>query len=169
HPSGGAVVTFEDVTEHRALAERYRRVVETSSDAIVITGRDRRISFANPAAIELFGFGDALVGMAVARTLPEEQRALVQARQDAALAGEPQQYESVVTRADGDRRIVHITTAPLREVDEVSGIVASLRDITEERRAHDAVALSEAQYRNLFDSASDAIYTVDARGHFTSA
>ena len=168
HPLGGAVVTFDDVTEHRALAERYRRVVETSSDAIVITGRDRRIAFANAAAIALFGHGDAVLGMPVAQTLPDELREMVQARQDAALAGEPQQYESVVLRGDGTRRIVAITTAPLRELGEVSGIVASLRDVTEERSARDAVSLSEARYRNLFDSASDAIYTLDVRGHFTS-
>ena len=37
HPDGGAVVTFDDVTAHHTLAERYRRVVETTSDAIVIT------------------------------------------------------------------------------------------------------------------------------------
>jgi PAS domain S-box-containing protein len=168
HPAGGAVVTFEDVTEHRALAERYQRVVETSSDAIVITGVDRRIAFANPAAVELFGYGESLIGMPVARTLPDEQRDLVRARQDAALAGEPQRYESVVLRADGERRIVHITTAPLRELEAVNGIVASLRDVTDERRARDAVILSEARYRNLFDSASDAIYTLDVSGCFTS-
>jgi len=54
HPSGGAVVTFDDVTELHALTERHRRVVETSTDAIVITDLSRRIAFANPAAIELF-------------------------------------------------------------------------------------------------------------------
>jgi hypothetical protein len=55
HPNGGAVVTFDDVTPHHTLAERYRRVVETTSSAIVITDLSRRIAFANPAALALLG------------------------------------------------------------------------------------------------------------------
>lgn len=38
----------------------------------------------------------------------------------------------------------------------------------QERRARDAVAQSEARYRNVFDSATDAIYTLDVQGTFTS-
>jgi two-component system, NtrC family, sensor kinase len=93
---------------------------------------------------------------------------MVRDREDRALAGEPQRYEAAVERPDGERRLLSITTAPLRELGEVTGIVASLRDVTEERRALDAVAQSEARYRNLFDSAMDAIYTLDADGMFTS-
>jgi PAS domain S-box-containing protein len=168
HPAGGAVVTFDDVTEHRALAERQRLVVEATRDAIVITDRERRIAFANPAAIAMFGFGDALIGLPVSRTSAREFRDSVREHEDRAFAGEPQRYESVVERADGDRRIVAITTAPLYELGKVSGVVASLRDVTEERRARDAVVLSEARYRNVFDSATDSIYTLDSRGAFTS-
>ncbi len=169
HPLGGAVVTFDDVTEHRALAERHRRVVETSRDAIVITDRQRRIIFANPAAHDLLARGDDLINLPAERAVPEDQHAEVREREDRALAGEPQNYEGEVMRPDGDRRIVAIATAPMLELGKVTGIVATLRDITDERRARDAVALSESRYRNLFESASDAIYTLDSHGTFTSA
>ena len=168
HPSGGAVVTFDDVTEHRALAERYRLVVETSSDAIVITDRERRIAFANPAAHALFGYGADLIGLPVARTAPMEVRDRVRDHEDAVFAGASQQYETIILRSDDERRIVAVSSAPLREMGTVSGTVASLRDITEQRRARDAVSASETRYRNLFDSASDSIYTLDGRGAFTS-
>ena len=159
---------FEEVTASRALAERHQRVVETTSDAIVITDLERRIAFANPAAIAFFGHGQALIGMSVARTIPDETRDAVRQREDAALAGEPQRYEGYVVRADGERRIVAVTNAPLTELGVVTGIVASLRDVTDERRARDSVAQSEARYRNLFESASDAIYTASLDGSFTS-
>ncbi len=168
HPLGGAVVTFDDVTAHRSLAERYRLVVETSRDAIVITDIERRLIFANPAAHQLLGRGMDLIGLPGERTVPEEDRAMVREHEDRALAGEPQNYEGLVLRPDGERRIVAIANAPLRELGAVTGIVASLRDITDERRARDAVALTEARYRNLFESASDAIYTLDVHGAFTS-
>ncbi|MBA3672958.1 MAG: PAS domain S-box protein, partial [Gemmatimonadaceae bacterium] len=168
HPLGGAVVTFDDITAHRSLAERHRRVVETTRDGVVITDPARRIIFANPAALALFGRGEEIIGTPSARTAPPEERTLVATREEAALAGAPQSYESVVLRPDGERRIVAVSTAPLIELGEVTGIVASLRDVTDERRARDAVAQSEARYRNLFDSASESIFTVDLRGDLTS-
>lgn len=169
HPSGGAVVTFDDVTSHHALAERHRLVVETVSDAIVITNPQRRIAYANPAGVELFGATGDITGRPVAEFVPPEVSEKVKHHEDRAMAGEPQRYEAVLRRSDGERRIVSISTAPLREVGEITGIVASLRDTTDERRARDAVVQSEARYRNLFETATDAIYTLDAKGSFTSA
>src|ERR687890_192290 len=72
HPSGGAVITFDDVTPHHTLAERYRLVVETASEAIVITDLDRRIAFANPAALRLFGAESDIVGRQVSELVTEE-------------------------------------------------------------------------------------------------
>ncbi len=169
HPLGGAVVTFDDVTEHRSLAERYRRVVETSRDAIVITDRERRIVFANPAALEMLARGPDVIGTLGEAAVPEAERAIVRAHEDRALAGEPQNYEGILVRPNGEQRVVAVATAPLRELDVVTGIVASMRDVTDERRARDAVAQSEHRYRNLFESASDAFYTLDVHGVFTSA
>lgn len=169
HPSGGAVVAFDDVTAHHALAERYRLVVETANDAIIITDRDRRrIAFANPAARELFGAGEGLVGRAGIEFVPPDVADGVRRHEDRALAGEPQRYETSLVRPDGERRTVAVSNAPLRELGEVTGIVASLRDVTDERRARDAVTHSEARYRNLFETATDSIYTLDLCGCFTS-
>jgi PAS domain S-box-containing protein len=155
--------------EHHALAERHRRVVETSSDAIVITDRDYRIAFANPAAIAMFGRGPDLIGQPASITVPADMVQMVRDREDRALAGEPQRYEAAVERPDGERRLLSITTAPLRELGEVTGIVASLRDVTEERRALDALAQSEAQYARLVESAPDGIFTLGLDGCFTAA
>ncbi|MBC7790626.1 MAG: PAS domain S-box protein [Anaerolineae bacterium] len=152
-----------------ALAERHRRVIETASDAIVITDPDRRIAFCNPAAGELFGMDcDSVVGTPVSHLTPPEFREDVSRRETSALNGQAQRYETVIARSDGERRMVAVTTAPLRENGEITGVVASLRDITDERRARDAVVQSEARYRNLFETASDAIYTLDPHGDFTS-
>ena len=160
---------FEDVTASRALAERHQRVVETSSDAIVITDTEHRIAFANPSAIAFFGYGDALIGMPVTRTIPDDTRDV-----RASARGRGPRGHAAALRGRSCCAPTAIdaswpsSTAPLREQGVITGIVASLRDITEERRARDAVSQSEARYRNLFESASDSIYTTDLRGTFTS-
>jgi len=156
---------YEDA---EALAERYRRVVETTSDAILMLDGERRIVFANHAAETLFGTIGTLVGLPVAAFIPAESQERIADLDARTLAGSSQRYDATLVRADGERRQVSVGTSPLREAGAVTGIVASLRDVTDERRAREAVTQSESRYRNLFETASDAIYTLDAHGSFTS-
>jgi len=159
----------ELLRERALLFERYRRLVDTTSDAIVITDPARTIVFANPAAHGLFGYSDSgLIGKPLDALAAPESRGDVDERERQAFAGVAQQYETTVVLANGEPRTVSISSAPLREGDDVTGVVATLRDVTDERRARDAVAQSEARYRNLFETASDAIYTMDVHGSFTS-
>jgi two-component system NtrC family sensor kinase len=72
-------------------------------------------------------------------------------------------------RSDGERRVVAAALAPVKERDHVAMVVASLHDVTDERRAREAVSLSEARYRQLFDTAHDAVLTLSLTGAITSA
>jgi two-component system NtrC family sensor kinase len=163
-PVGAAAVRYE------SLAALYGPIIETTTDAIVITDARRRIAFANRAATTLFGLeADRLIGVPVASLLATDELEEVARRETMALNGEPQWYETSILRGDGERRTVSVSSAPFRGGDTVIGVVASLRDVTEERRTRDAVVQSEARYRKLFESATDAIYTMDVQGHVTSA
>ncbi|MES2524208.1 MAG: PAS domain S-box protein, partial [Gemmatimonadota bacterium] len=167
HPDGGCVLTFDDVTSARRLAEQHRSVLETVSDAIVITGRDGNVTFANAAAHALFK-RDTLLGERVSALTAPQSLAEVEQRERAAFGGAHQRYECAVQCADGEQRLVAITTAPQFELGQVTGTVACLRDITEQRADSSALARSEARYARLVESASDAIFTVDLDGRFTS-
>jgi PAS domain S-box-containing protein len=62
---------------------------------------------------------------------------------------------------------VAVTNARLYE--DAQAVAERYRQAVEdERRAREAVAQSEARYRNLFETATDAIYTLDPQGAFTS-
>ncbi|MEQ1691138.1 MAG: PAS domain S-box protein [Gemmatimonas sp.] len=167
HPAGGCVVTFDDVTSVHRLTERHRRVLETVSDGIVITGLDGRIAFANAASNALFRTSE-LVGQHVSSLTAPESLDEVVGRERAAREGLQQRYECDVVCADGARRRVSVSSAPLFEVGQVTGTVACLRDITEQRADAEALVRSEARYERLFDSASDGIFTIDADGRFSS-
>ncbi len=168
HPDGGTMVTVDDITEVQRLGERYQRVVETALDAIVITDNERRIAFANPAAITLLGRGPNLIGVPVRDVVARESEDEVAQRESLALLGTPQRYECQIAWADGSRRRVEVSTAPLHEVGTITGTVACLRDVTEARAGASALEQSEARYTRLVEEATDAIFTVDLQGRFTS-
>lgn len=173
HPNGGAIVTFDDITATRALSERNRLVVESAVDALLIADPDGVITFANVASLELLA-REELVGLSIMELVIPETSDEVKAHIHLAAAGSgaasaTQRREYLIVRGDGERRVVAVGLAPLREGDRTTGVVVAMRDVTEERRARDAVAQTEARYRNLFDSVNDALFTLDARGAVTSA
>ncbi len=178
HPNGGAIVTFDDITATRSLSERNRLVVESAVDALLIADPDGVITFANVASLELLG-REELVSVSMSDlVIPETSDEVKSHIQIAATGGggnsgasaaQSQRREYVVVRGDGERRVAAVSLAPLREGDRTTGVVVAMRDVTEERRARDAVAQTEARYRNLFDTVNDALFTLDARGAVTSA
>jgi PAS domain S-box-containing protein len=169
HPAGGAVVTLDDVTQFHALTERYRLVVESTTDAIVITSPTGEIEFSNEAAAGLFAQRQPLAGLQLTRLVPSEMVDEVATQVRRALDGEAMRFTGAVMRPNGERRLVSMSLAPIHDGDGVSGLVVSLRDVSDESRARDEVASANARYRNLVEVADDAIYTFDASGVFTSA
>ena len=145
-------------------------IVSALPDAVVVTGLDRRVLAVNQAAADLFGWPSAdLVGQPIADQVHMGERAHVAAQEDKVFAGEAQRYETrVLNHETGEEHDVAVASGPFRVDGELIGTVATLRDITEPKRAQDTLSRSEARYRNLVESASDAIVTLDANGRFTT-
>jgi two-component system NtrC family sensor kinase len=145
-------------------------IVTALPDAVVVTGLDRRVLAVNQAAADLLGWDVAeLVGQPIADQVAAVERAHVAEQETLVFAGEPQRYETkVLNHQTGEERDVAVSSGPFRVDDELIGTVATLRDITEPKRAQDTLSRSEARYRNLVESASDAIVTLDANGRFTT-
>ncbi len=169
HPQGGAVVTVDDITSFLSLAERYRLVVDSTTDAIVITDATGIATFANDASRALFGRDVGGVGLRLSTLVAPAMRDELEDAVLRAIAGEPNRVDAEVERPDGERRVVSMSLAPIRSGAVVSGVVASLRDSTAETRARAAMAAADSRYRNLFETAADAIFTLDAVGVMTSA
>ena len=145
-------------------------IVAALPDAVVVTGTDRRVLAANQAGAEMLGWpvGD-VAGQAIADNVSPGERSHVASREDRVLAGETQRYETrIVNHRTSEERDVAVSSGPFRMHGEIIGTVATLRDITEPKRAQETLARSEARYRHLVESASDAIVTLDANGRFTT-
>jgi len=66
----------------------------------------------------------------------------------------------------GEKKIVKIRNSLLRDKDGVKGIIMTMTDITERKRAEDELKSSEEQLKIMFEYAPDAYYLSDMRGTF---
>ena len=72
-------------------------------------------------------------------------------------------------RKDGTFMEVQLDDQMLKDPSgRIVGIRATLQDITERKRTEEALRENEQRFRDLFENASDVIYTADSSGNFTS-
>jgi PAS domain S-box-containing protein len=150
-----------------ALAERSRLVLQSASDAILVTSLSGIVENANEAAGSLFAKA-SVRGAKLIELIAREEQGMMREFFRRALNGEAVRAQLRIPRPDGDHRKVHASISPIRELDAITGMVISLSDYTDEARARDEVAAANARYRDLVDVAADAIWTLDRRGLFTS-
>ena len=100
---------------------------------------------------------------------PESYALLQQAVARALQAGDPYELELEIIRPDGERRHVVVRGRAYRdEHKSIGGLLGTMQDITERKQTEALIREREVQYRELVESARDAIYTVSTGGLFTS-
>ncbi|MCE5267749.1 MAG: PAS domain S-box protein [Planctomycetaceae bacterium] len=165
------LTTMVDVTERkkaeRALRESealLRAVADNSPDAIYVKDAEGRWLMGNPAALravgksveEVMGKTDAEVHLN-----PEIGRIVRQNDLRVLEHGKPEAVEEVVDTPEG-RRIFLSTKAPRRDTDgRVIGLIGISRDVTESKRAQEALRQSEEEHRHIVEHAPTGIYELD--------
>ncbi len=72
---------------------------------------------------------------------------------------------ATITRPDGSSRVFHLITAVrVSAKGRLLEIVGTVRDITEEKRAWEALRESQRRYQTLLESIQEGIWAIDARG-----
>lgn len=165
-----AIAHTQAQTALRESEERYRRLVESSPDAIVIHV-DGRIVFVNEASVRLGGAQspDQLVGKTLLDFVHPDYREVVGERiRRATMEGqELPLIEEKFIRVDGITIDVEVSSIPFTYQGR-PGAQVVIRDITERKRAEEALRQSEERYRSLVYSARDAIFTLSPEGVITS-
>jgi PAS domain S-box-containing protein len=166
----GVVLVFRDITSRRRdeLAQmRLAAIVESSDDAIFSKDLDGTILSWNAAAQRIYGYTAAeMLGQSVVRIFPPERRAELEQILTRLRRGEHiDHYETERVRKDGTRIDVALTISPIKDSDGVVvGASAIARDITDRKRAEQALRESRDQLAIILRGVTDGITAQDPRG-----
>jgi len=154
----------------RASEILYRRLFETAKDGIFLLDAETgHITEANPYLIDLLGYSHReLVGKKLWEIGPfkdiEASRSAFRELQQR----EYIHYEDLPLRAKDGQRVEVEFVSNVYTVGEKKVIQCNIREISQRKRAEEALRESEERYRELFENANDIIYTHDLAGDFTS-
>jgi PAS domain S-box-containing protein len=134
----GAATVARDITERQRAEQRFRALLESAPDAVVVVGADGCIALVNRQTEELFGYErDQLLGRSPGMLIPERLRA----PSGGYFSGGGAAMELDGLRADGSEFPVDVTLSPL-STDEGTMTYIAIRDITARRLMEDELRRS---------------------------
>ncbi|HYU98526.1 MAG TPA: PAS domain S-box protein [Pyrinomonadaceae bacterium] len=147
----------------RKSEERYRELFENAKDAYYVHDLSGRYISVNHAAEKLAGRPRAeIIGRRFSDFVPPEHLEVVNNNLCRKLIDEGEtKYEIEIVASDGRRVPVEVSSHLIYENGVAVSVQGTARDITERKRAEEALRQSEREYRGLFENAHDAILIID--------
>jgi two-component system cell cycle sensor histidine kinase/response regulator CckA len=171
-----AVATYTDVTGQkqaqaalRQSEERYRSLVELSPEAILVHARGK-IVFVNPAAVKLFGASVRrdLLGLPLMDRMHPDYHAKIQDRiRTVQRGGTINPLEEKILRLDGESVEVEAVGSAIVYQGRPA-VQVIFRDITERKRAREALRAANANLQALIEASPLAILHLDRQGAIQS-
>jgi len=161
------VAIVRDITERKAAEEalrasesQYQSLFKSIAEPVFISDATAsRFLDCNDVACELYGYSrDEIKALKPEHLHPPEERAAL--RDEVAGGGFGTTCAYTHITKDGRRLAVEINPAPT-EYQGQRARIAIVRDITQRRRAEEALRSSESKYRTLFEHVSDPIFILD--------
>ncbi|MCE7065988.1 PAS domain-containing hybrid sensor histidine kinase/response regulator [Dyadobacter sp. CY326] len=166
------ILTSHNITELRRSRERLKElaiVASNTTDYIVITDSKGRITWVNKAYENQTGYKRGEVkGLDPTELLcgPETDMDTIAWIYEECKAYRIVQAEILCYNRSGERYWVDLKITPVfNDKGQCTNFVAIERDITRRKRSEEAIMNSEAKFRSLYDSTSDAVVLFDREGY----
>ena len=146
---------------------RFRALTELSFDAVTVLGPDGVATYANSAIERILGYTpDEFTNVShLALVHPDDLAAVVARVAEAARApGSVAAFEYRVRHKDGSWRTIDSVGRNLVDDPAVGGFLVTLRDVTEQRVAEEAIRESEERFRAVFEGAPMGVSVGDLDG-----
>jgi len=152
----------------RELEQQFRNILENSTNLFYSHTTDHQITFLSPQVEQILGYTveEAMVKWTEFATDHPKNEVGFRLTMKAIETGERQPaYELQLRRRDGNEIWVEVNEFPLVEDGRTTSIIGSLNDITERKRAEEALLESEGKYRLIAENTGDniAVTTFDSR------
>ncbi|GEM_PF-876343 len=161
----------ERTAELSHAKERVEAILSNSSDAVAVLELDGTISQTNPAFRAMFGHQAHDLSLPLLAE-PDSRQKFSEAIQSVLGNGQPARLEISARNQWGNVFSADVALSPIRRQDvgpaskALSGVVCSIRDMTERRRAEEALAQERNLLRTVIDNVPDFIYVKDAEHRF---
>jgi PAS domain S-box-containing protein len=170
----GVITTCEDITERVRIEEELRklsRAIEQSPVSVVITDQKGTIEYVNPA----FSINS---GYSFEEAVGQNPRILKSGRQplevyrdlwETITAGNIWRGELSNRKRSGEIYWENVVISPIKDHEgKVTNYIAVKENITEQKKAKDAIFNSEARQRSIMDGVTDSLITVDENAFIES-
>ncbi len=169
--------SLQDVTEQRQAEEalrqseqRFRSFVENANDIVYAVTPEGIFTYVSPKWIEAMGEPvEAAIGRSFAHYVhPHDVHLCRDFLHTVLTTGEKQHsVEYRVRHADGSWRWHISNGSPLRDHNgNVTGYLGIARDVSERRRAEEAVQIRERYLQTILQTSADGFWVLDAQGTF---
>ncbi|MDP2845323.1 MAG: PAS domain S-box protein, partial [Candidatus Methanoperedens sp.] len=159
------------VEERTKEIKKLSDAVRASTDSIVISDPDAKITDVNEAALKMYGTDDQtdLVGKSTFDLFaPEDREKAAAGMKEAMEKGYIRNREYQVVIKDGSKIPVEMSASLMKGTDgEPIGFVGISRDITERKKAEEALERLRRQNELILNSAGEGILGLDLQGRHT--
>ncbi|HME37696.1 MAG TPA: PAS domain S-box protein [Steroidobacteraceae bacterium] len=150
----------------RNSESKFRGLFESMMEGVYQTSRDGRILVANPAFVNLLGYGSVeelyQLPAGALYWYPSDRETFVRRVES---EGELRNEEYVMRRKDGSMLVVLDSSRVVRDKQgRVAGYEGTLTDITERKKAETAVFQAKERAQVTLQSIGDAVITTDSEG-----
>ncbi len=151
----------------RSSEAKYRGLFESITEGVYQSGRDGRFLSVNPALVRLLGYDSAeeIYALPSAALIYWNQSDRIELLRRIEALGEVRNAEFQIRRRDGQPVAVLENARAIRDANgEISGYEGTFIDITERKRAEQAMFAEKERAQVTLQSIGDAVISTDAHG-----